>query len=367
MKYDYIIVGSGLTGATIARILHDSGNKVLILEKRNHIGGNVYDQIHESGIRIHTYGPHYFRTSDESIWSFVNRFANFFEYVPCLKSYVDGEFENWPISASYIKGKIGVNWKPEFKGSPTNFEESALSLMPSEVYLKFIKGYNIKQWGVDPKELSSDLIKRFDVREDDDPRLMPNHKYQGIPKLGYADFMQKIVEGIDIELNVDYLKNRNQYVPVKELIYTGPIDAFFDYKLGRLKYRGQKREDVYYDDLDFYQPCGQVNNPDLNNGPHIRTLEWKHMMYEEELKRTKGTLITKETTFTPIDPDQFEYPFPDTKNKMLYKEYVSLANEIQNVLICGRLGEYKYFDMDQAIGRAFKIANQIIKRNEIHD
>jgi UDP-galactopyranose mutase len=276
--FDYVVVGSGLTGATIARLLHDLGKSVLVVERRIHVGGNVFDHFHESGIIIHTYGPHYFRTSDPEIWSFVNRFSIFYDYVPSLKSYVDGKFENWPIAASYIKREIGQDWEPSFSHFPNNFEEAALSLMPEKIYHKFVKGYNFKQWGIDPKNLSADLVKRFDVRIDDDPRLMPKHKYQGIPSLGYAKFMQNMLNGIPVLLNVEFLKNKEYFKANKKIIYTGPIDAYFEYCFGKLKYRGQQRSHTYFKDIDIFQPCGQVNNPDLLNGPHIRTLEWKHIM-----------------------------------------------------------------------------------------
>lgn len=360
MDFDYIIIGSGLTGATIGRLLKQNGKNVLILERRAHLGGNVYDHSHESGIRIHTYGPHYFRTSDEKIWNFVKKYAEFYEYVPELKSFVDGSFENWPIAGSYIKKHIGENWEPTFKGTPTNFEEAALRLMPELIYEKFIKGYNIKQWGVDSTTLDPGLVKRFDVREDDDPRLMPKHKYQGIPKEGYKKFMENLLAGIPVLLNCDYLKNKDDYKGYKKIIFTGPIDEYFNFKLGKLKYRGQKRFHEYLPNTDIFQPCGQVNNPDLNSGPHIRTLEWKHMMPHEYGSRIKGTVITREVTITPKNPEDYEYPFPDKKNRDLYTAYQALASEENNLLICGRLGEYRYYDMDQAIGRAMILAKKLL-------
>lgn len=355
---DYLIAGSGLTGATIARLLHDRGEKVLVLERRNHVGGNVYDHLHESGIRVHTYGPHYFRTSDEKLWQFVNRFAGFYDYVASLKSLVDGQFENWPIAASYIRKHIGEKWTPSFKGTPSNFEEAALALMPEQIYHKFIKGYNIKQWGVDPKTLSASLVKRFDVREDDDPRLMPHHKYQGIPKEGYAKFTANLLEGIPVELNCDYLKRKDEFGYNKMLIYTGPIDEYFGYEFGKLKYRGQQRVHEWIPGSDWHQPCGQVNNPGLENGPHIRTLEWKHMMEASTVSNINGTLITKEITYTPDNPEDYEYPFPDAANAALFKKYKEKAETISDLLICGRLGEYKYYDMDQAIARAFMLVEK---------
>jgi UDP-galactopyranose mutase len=351
--FDYLVVGSGLTGATIARILVDRGYKVLVIERRNHLGGNVHDYVHQSGIKIHTYGPHYFRTSDEDIWRFVNRFSSFYSYVASVKSLVDGQYENWPIAGSYIQKHIGLNWKPSFSGKPANFEEAALSLMPEPIYSKFVKGYNIKQWGIDPKDLSPWLIKRFDVRDDNDERLMPRHKYQGIPEEGYTRFMENMLKGIPVLLNVDYLKMKEAFPVKKMLVYTGPIDEFFNYSYGKLKYRGQIRNHYYFSGIGFLQPCAQVNNPSLFNGPHIRTIEWKHIMKDEFKRNITGSILTTETTTTPDNPEDYEYPFPDIENAKLFQKYKELAKELPNLLVCGRLGEYRYYDMDQAIARAF--------------
>jgi UDP-galactopyranose mutase len=363
--YDYLIVGSGLTGATIARILFDKGFKVLIIERRSHLGGNVHDHVHESGIRVHTYGPHYFRTSDEKIWRFVNRFSSFYNYVASIKTLVDGQHENWPVSAAYIKRHVGVNWKPSFQETPRNFEEAALSLMPELIYTKFVRGYNIKQWGVEPKNLSSQLIKRFDVRKDNDERLMPKHKYQGLPDDGYAKFMENMLKGIPVLVNVDYMNTKEIFAPKKMVIYTGPIDEYFNYNCGKLKYRGQIRKHTYLPGINFKQPCAQINNPSLDNGPHIRTIEWKHLMKDEFRKNIVGTVLTTEVTVTPDSTEDYEYPFPDQENAKLYQKYREQATLISDLLICGRLGEYQYYDMDQVIGRAFKLVeSRILHKSE---
>ena len=359
MNIDYLIVGSGLTGSTIGRYLHDQGYKVLIIDRRSHLGGNVYDHNHPSGIRIHTYGPHYFRTISEEIWEFVNRFAYFYKYEASLLSYIDGKYENWPITGSYIKREIGENWTPSFSGKPTNLEEAALSLMPEKVYFKFIKEYNIKQWGIQPKFLSPDLVNRFDIRIDDDPRLTPNHKYQGLPRDGYSNFLQNMLKGIPVLLNVDYLKNRSNFSFNKKIIFTGLIDEFFDFKFGKLKYRGQQRIHEYVPNVDFAQPCGQVNNPLLINGPHIRTLEWKHMMEPNMSKCIQGTILTQEIPISPNNPEDCEYPYPDNENKALYERYKKELDKHPDTIICGRLGEYKYYDMDKAIGNALVISKKI--------
>jgi UDP-galactopyranose mutase len=355
-----LIIGSGLTGAVLARTLVDAGKNVLVIDRRSHLGGNVHDHVHPSGIRIHTYGPHYFRTNDDRLWSFVNRFGLFYRYEPELKSWVDGRYENWPIAGSYIRRQLGDRWEPGFKGRPANFEEASLSMMPRLIYDKFVKGYNEKQWGVPASELSAGLARRFDVRDDDEPRLM-RHKHQGLPERGYADWMHRMLEGIPVTLNCDYLSHRDEFRWVTRVVFTGAIDEYFGYELGRLKYRGQERQHEYLPDIGFAQPCGQVNNPDPKNGPHIRTLEWKHMMPAEHVQRIHGTVLTREITITPTAPDCFEYPFPDEANNRLYRAYRERAEGIPNLLVCGRLGEYRYFDMDQAIARAQLLARGVLE------
>ncbi len=361
LEADYLVVGSGLTGSVIARLLADAGREVVVVDRRSHAGGNVHDHTHPSGIRIHTYGPHYFRTSSDRIWEFVQRFGTFYQYEACLKSLVDGEYENWPIAASYIARHIGTGWKPEFTGTPADFEQAALSLMPRLIYDRFVKEYNEKQWGVPAVTLSADLCKRFDVRQDDEPRLTPKAKYQGIPQQGYASLMQNMLLGIPLILHFDYLTMKDHVRFRRSLIFTGPIDEYFDYRFGRLVYRGQQREHRYLADCRYDQPCGQVNNPMHAGGPHIRTLEWKHMMEKAYADRITGTVLTTEVPFTPEDPASYEYPFPDQVNADLYQRYRRCADELKQVLICGRLGEYRYYDMDQAIGRAMMLAEKLLE------
>jgi len=359
LHVDFLIVGSGLTGATIARTLADAGCEVLVLERRNHVGGNVHDRVHPSGIRVHTYGPHYFRTNSDEIWRFVHRFSDFFPYQAVVKTLVDGRLEHWPVTAEYIRREVGASGPAPSNGLPSNFEEACLAMMPRQVYEKFVRGYTEKQWGTPANNLSPKLASRFEVRTDDELRFS-RHKYQGIPRGGYSEFTSRLLEGIPVLLNCDFLAARECFEARKLLIFTGAIDEFFSHDLGRLDYRAQRREHVFMKHEDTVQPCGQVNNPSPELGTHIRTLEWKHMMPPDQAAGIAGTVITREHPYTPQDSDHCEYPFPDQRNQMLYEAYRSRVTACDRLMVCGRLGEYRYFDMDQAIGRALKIARKIL-------
>lgn len=358
-SYPYVVVGSGLTGATIARVLHDYGHRVLVLERRSHVGGNVHDYTHPSGITVHTYGPHYFRTGSERIWKFVNRFAEFYDYRPSIKSLVEGGYENWPVTKDYIRRSVGENWSPAFQGTARNFEEASLAMMPQKIYELFVKGYTEKQWGVEARALSASLARRFDVRETGDVELF-RHVHQGIPRNGYAAFTRALLHGIPCETECDFLKER-PYTASRKLIFTGPVDEFFQFRLGCLKYRGQKREHVFIPNQQWLQPCGQVNNPDHAKSTHIRTLEWKHMMDAAAARNIAGTLVTRETPYSPERAEDYEYPFPDEQNADLFSRYRALAEAEKDVIFCGRLGEYRYYDMDQAIARAILIAEKLLQ------
>jgi UDP-galactopyranose mutase len=363
MKVDYVVVGSGLTGSVIARLLKDAGKQVLVVEKRAHVGGLVYDESHPSGIRLHTYGPHLLRTSSDYIWKFLNSFGSFYKHECIVHTLVDGNYMGWPVSKQSINKIAGPEWKPAFRGKPGNFEEACLTIMPQIAYNKFVKGYTEKQWGKPADSLSIELARRFSVRQDDDPRFKLE-KHQGFPVDGYAKLMTKLLSGIPVILNCDYLRHRSEIQANRLLIFTGPIDEFFDFKFGKLAYRGQRRRHTYFPDIDYLQPSEQVNNPDPAT-PHIRSLEWKYIMPEEYRSRIKGTLITEETPYTPENPLSYEYPFPDELNRTLYLRYKDLLHAVPGVLICGRLGEYRYLDMDHAVERAMTYADRIIGAAEL--
>jgi UDP-galactopyranose mutase len=360
IRADYIVIGSGMTGATIARLLADAGRDVCVVECRENVGGNVHDQLHQpSGLRFHTYGPHYFRTSSDRIWEFVNRFSEFTRYEASVMSRVEGQLEHWPIHEEYIRRTVGRNWQPEFTGTPANLEEAALSLMPRVVYEKFVNPYNEKQWGMPCDRLNASLCRRFDVRPDHVSALTPDRTHQGIPTGGYSALMARMLDGVDCTIGADYMLMRGDVEARKCLIYTGPIDRYFGYSLGKLAYRGQRREHRYMPSVTSHQECAQVNTPQHVDGPSIRSIEWRKIVPTHGL--SVGTLVTTETPYSPVGMDALEYPVPDEHNAFTYGMYRSMANHLDNVVICGRLGEYRYYDMDQAIERAMTIAKRIIK------
>ena len=368
-RAEYVIVGAGLTGGTIARLLHDAGRRVVVVDRRAHVGGNVFDHVHATGVRVHTYGPHLFRTSSDRVWAFVNRFASFYPYRHRVLSEVDGVRYVWPPGATTIRRLVGDDWRPEFAATPTNFEEAALSLMPRRVFEMFVKEYNEKQWGVPAAALDAALCRRFDVRADDDPFFTPRAKHQALPVGGFAALTRALLDGIDVRTGVDWLRARDAFAAERLLVFTGPIDEYFDHAQGRLHYRGQeRRHDVVDAPGDaLAQEISVLNNPTHRGGPHVRTIEWKHFMRADERAATTGSVLTTETPRTPTDPDGYEYPFPDDANRRLYESYRARAAAEHGVLFCGRLGEYRYFDMDQAIARATMIAERILLGGDPRD
>lgn len=362
LSADYLVVGAGLTGAVIARELADAGREVVVVDRRTHVGGNVHDHTHPSGIRIHTYGPHYFRTSSDQVWDFATRFGKFDPYVARLRTTFGGQEVPWPLQQTDIERLWGSGWSPgRSGGSAANMEEAALRLMPVEAYEVFVRDYNLKQWGVPPAELDPSLCTRFDVRKDGETALKPDARHQGIPVNGYAAWTVAMFAGIPVVLGFDYATRKAETEARRMLIFTGPIDEFFGFSLGRLRYRGQQRSHTYLPDVDgFAQSVGQVNNPTIAGGPHIRTLEWKQMMPAAVAARIRGTVLTTETPYQPTDPDAYEYPFPDKAFAALHKSYAAMASADAKLLVAGRLGEGRYLDMDQAIARAQVLAGRLL-------
>lgn len=354
MDSTLVVVGSGLTGATIARLARDAGHSVTVVERRTAVGGNLRDARHESGVVLHLFGPHFFRTSSDRIWRFVNRFASFRPFAAELKTIVDGSVEDWPVTARYIERHCGTPWSPSFSGTPGNFEEACLAMMPRLVYEKFVRGYTEKQWGVPAASLDASLATRVEVREDGDRRLKTS-AYQGLPGIGYSAFMEGLLAGIEVRCGIEYLAHRSELAGRRLTVFTGAIDEYFGFDLGRLDYRAQRRRHLWLADVAYKHATVSTNFPDPADGAFIREIEWKRMMPTGEAAAIAGTLVTQEYPFSPTNPDEYEYPFPSAANARLYEAYAERARAVPDLLICGRLGEYRYYDMDQAIARAMTL------------
>lgn len=361
MEVDYLVVGAGLTGATVARRLADAGRDVVVVDRRPHAAGNVHDHTHPSGIRINSHGPHYFRTSSDRVWAYSTRFARFRPYEARVVSVAGGDDPvPWPLPADHLRRVVGPHWAPRSPAGAANFEEAAQALMPRVVYERYVKGYTEKQWGVPATALAAGLCRRFSVHQDGETRLTPTAKYQGMPVDGYAAWVGAMLAGIPVVLNYDYLARRHDITARKCLVFTGPVDEFFGFDLGRLTYRGQRRAHEYRPDVrGFALPAAQVNTPDPDI-PAVRTLEWKQMMDPAVAARITGTVLTTETPYTPTDPDAYEYPFPDDTFARLCLAYRRRAAALPRTLVCGRLGEGTYLDMDQAIARALLHADRLL-------
>ena len=353
MKYNYLIVGSGLTGATYARLLKDQGKSVFVVEKRNHIGGNVYTENIE-GINVHKYGAHIFHTNNSDVWDFVNKYAKFNDYRHTVLANYKGEIYNLPFNMNTFHKMWNIDTPEQAKeiiksqsmGStnPTNLEEQCISMVGTDIYNKLVKGYTEKQWGRDCKDLPSFIIKRLPLRFEYNNDYF-NALYQGIPIGGYTKLISNLLEGIEVKLNYDFLTHRND-IEYDSLIYTGPIDAFFDYSLGHLEYRSVRFETEILD-TPKYQENSVINYTDSET-PYTRIIEHKHF----EQSNTNKTIISKEYSSEWTPKDEPYYPVNDTKNTNLYNRYKELADKLPNVIFGGRLGEYKYYDMDKVIAAA---------------
>ena len=370
MKYDYLIVGAGLFGAVFARQAYEKGKKCLVIDKRDHIGGNVYTEKIE-GINVHKYGAHIFHTNNKDVWDYVNRFVTFNRFTNSPVANYKGELYSLPFNMYTFNKMWGVvtpleaikiieEQRKEIKGEPANLEEQAISLVGRDIYEKLIKGYTEKQWGRDCKELPPFIIKRLPVRFTFDNNYF-NALYQGIPIGGYTKLIEKMLDGIEVRLNTDFLINKQEYENIAQtIIYTGPIDAYFDYSLGALEYRSVRFENELLD-IENFQGNAAVNYTDRET-PYTRIIEhkWFEFGKDENNNDIKKTYISKEYSSEWKPGDEPYYPVNDEKNGALYEEYYKLSKDEKNVIFGGRLGEYKYYDMDQVVAKALETADKCL-------
>jgi len=359
--YDYLIVGSGFFGSICAYELNRKGFKVCVIDNRNHIGGNCYTS-NRDGINVHDYGPHIFHTSNEEVWKWINQFVQFNHFRLSPVANYKGELYSLPFNMWTFSQMWGVSTPDEAKvmiqkqsdeiGEPTNLEEQAIKFVGKDVYNKLIKGYTEKQWRKPAVDLPKEIIKRLPVRFTYDNNYF-NDKYQGIPIGGYTQIFEKLLEGIDVKLNTDYFTD--ELPEHNKVIYTGPIDKFYNYRFGELEYKTTKFEHNLLDTPN-YQGCAIMNYTDSET-PYTRTIEHKHFEFGD----SDTTWVTHEY---PIEYDakttEPYYPVNDSENNEKYNLYKSLVNSEKNVIFGGRLAEYKYYDMHQVIESALKKVNEII-------
>lgn len=370
MKYDYLVVGAGLFGAVFASEMKKAGRKCLVIEKREHIGGNIYTE-NVAGINVHVYGAHIFHTSSREVWEYVNSFAEFNNYINSPIAVYKDELYNLPFNMNTFSKMWGIKTPSEAKQiieeqrkelggkEPENLEEQAISLAGRDIYEKLVKGYTEKQWGRDCKDLPPFIIKRLPLRFTYDNNYF-NDPYQGIPKGGYTRIIEKMLSDIPVIKGVsysDFIKNNNDNYSFDKILYTGMIDEFFDYRLGALQYRSVRFETTHLTDTDNFQGNAVVNYEE-REVPYTRIIEHKHF----EFGTQPTTVISKEyPSEWKMGTDPY-YPINDDKNSRLYAEYEKLAENEKNVLFGGRLGQYKYYDMDKVIIAAFDMVKKELSK-----
>lgn len=358
MEYDYLIVGAGLFGAVFAHEAKKRGKACLVIDKRSHVAGNIYTEEVE-GIQVHRYGAHIFHTSNQEVWKYITQFAKFNRYTNSPIARYQGELYNMPfnmntfhklwgvITPKEAKEKIEEEKKQAGITNPQNLEEQAISLVGKTIYEKLVKGYTEKQWGRSCKELPSFIIKRLPVRFTYDNNYF-NDTYQGIPIGGYTQIIEKLLEGIEVRLNCDYFKQREKLEKIaKKVLFTGPIDQYYDYQFGELEYRSLRFETEIKEE-ENYQGNAVVNYTDAET-PYTRMIEHKHFEYDSTSPKT---VITKEYPDSWNQQKEAYYPINNERNNTLYQKYEELAKQDNNVIFGGRLGQYKYYDMDKVIQEA---------------
>ena len=359
-QYDYLIVGAGLTGAVFAHEAKKIGKKCLVIDRRDHIAGNVYTEEVE-GINVHRYGAHIFHTSMKDVWGYVNQFAEFNNYVNSPIANYKGEIYNMPfnmntfskmwgvVTPAEAKAKIQEQIDAEGIGEPQNLEEQALSLVGRDIFEKLVKGYTEKQWGRDCKDLPASIIKRLPCRFTYDNNYF-NDRYQGIPMGGYTKMVANMLEGVEVRTGVEYKDLIAEQPDIADrVIYCGPIDSFYDYSLGQLEYRSLHFETELLDEADHQGVA--VMNYNEREVPYTRVIEHKHFEFGTQPK----TVVTREYPADWKPGDEPYYPINDERNTALYEQYRELADREGKVVFAGRLGGYKYYDMDKAIAAAFEV------------
>lgn len=367
--YDFLVVGAGLYGAVFAQQAKAAGKRVLVIDKRPNIAGNVYTEKVE-GINFHKYGAHIFHTNNTNVWNYINQFATFNRFTNSPVANYKGELFSMPFNMYTFNKMWGVvtpeeaaeiieKQKKEVTGEPQNLEEQAISLVGRDIYEKLVKGYTEKQWGRDCKELPAFIIKRLPVRLTFDNNYF-NALYQGIPIGGYTKMVENLLDGIEVRLNEDYLAKKDEYDAIAEkVVYTGAIDAYFNYSLGNLEYRSVRFENEVLD-IPNFQGNAAVNYTDRET-PWTRIIEhkWFEFGKDEEGNDLPKTIISREYSSEWKPGDEPYYPVNDEKNGKLYKAYRELADKEEKVIFGGRLGEYKYYDMDTVIAAALDMAGRI--------
>ena len=364
--YNYLIVGSGLFGAVFAHEAKKAGKSVLVLERRDHVGGNVYCE-EKDGINIHKYGAHIFHTSYEDVWAYVNQFVTFNNFINSPVANYQGHLYNLPFNMNTFRElwdivtpaqakAIIAEQRKAITGEPQNLEEQAISLVGKDIYTKLIKGYTEKQWGRSCTELPAFIIKRLPVRYTFDNNYF-NDRYQGIPVGGYNKLIGALLDGIEVRTGVDYLKERADYQGVaKKVVYTGSIDEYFDYKLGQLEYRGLHFETERLEE-ENHQGVAVVNYTEREI-PYTRIIEHKHF----EFGTQPVTYITREYPADWHRGEEAYYPVNNNRNQKLYQQYAALAGQEENIIFGGRLAEYKYYDMDNVIKSALERVKVELKK-----
>ncbi len=364
-KYDFLIVGSGLFGAIFAFLAREKGYRCLVIEKRDHIAGNIYTEQIE-GIEVHRYGAHIFHTQDREVWNFMLKFVEFNHFINSPIAYYRGKLYNLPFNMNTFYQMWGVKSPKEARdkifeqrrkagiSSPKNLEEQAISLVGEDIYEALIKGYTEKQWGRPCSELPTSIIKRLPVRFRFDNNYF-NDPYQGIPIGGYTKIVEKLLFGTEVKLNTDFVKNRPILTEIaKKIIYTGPIDEYFNFCYGPLEYRSIKFETQVLN-IPNYQGVAVVNYTE-SSVPYTRVIEHKHFEFGTQPK----TVISREFSKEWDKGDEPYYPINDEKNIKLYENYMRLASNQNKTIFCGRLGGYKYYNMDQVVRQSMDLASQIL-------